>query len=146
MTHFRVTGIFLLVLLGGCNPQERGFALPIGNAEEGKATFVRLGCNHCHSVADEVQKDANGHAEIHFRIGGTTTRVRTYGDLVTSIINPNHRISGYIKQAEHLDEAGNSRMPSMNEQMTVQNLVDLTTYLESSYDVVRPQNYNMYYP
>jgi hypothetical protein len=29
----------------------------------------------------------------HITLGGTTTRVRTYGELVTPIINPSHRVA-----------------------------------------------------
>ena len=136
----------VLLLLAGCNPQAKGFALPEGDADAGKAAFQRLGCQRCHSIADELDKIPDGHPEIHFKIGGATTQVRTYGDLVTSIINPNHRISGYIKMEANLDAEGNSMMPSHNEVMTVQELVDLTTYLQTTYQIVRPETHSMQYP
>lgn len=135
-----------LFLLSGCNPEARGFALPLGSVEAGKAAFTRLECNQCHSIADELEKTAEGHADIHFKLGGETTRVRTYGDLVTSIINPNHKISGYFKVEANVDTEGNTNMPSYNDVMTVQELVDLTTYLQTTYDVIRPETHGMYYP
>lgn len=135
-----------LIGLSGCNPEARGFVLPKGNAEAGKQAFQRIGCHQCHSIANEVDKDASGNAEIHFKLGGETTRVRTYGDLVTSIINPNHKISGYIKEEANLDEEGNTRMPSHNEVMTVQELIDLTTYLQSTYKVIHPETHGLHYP
>ena len=137
--------VAVLFLLSGCNPEARGFALPLGNADAGKAAFVRLECTQCHSVAEGVDKDATGHPDIHFKLGGETTRVRTYGDLVTSIINPNHKISGFIKDA-NVDAEGNTNMPSHNEVMTVQELVDLTTYLQTTYKIIRPETHGMYYP
>ncbi len=139
-------GVLLLFLLSGCNPQARGFALPKGDTERGKAAVVELGCTHCHSVRGQIERDAQPHPEIHFILGGATSRVRTYGDLVTSIINPNHKISGFARREQNTDESGNTRMPSLNEEMTVQELVDITTYLETTYELVRPQNHTIYYP
>ena len=138
--------VCVLIVLSGCNPEARGFALPLGSVEAGKETFLRLQCNQCHSIADELEKDQAGHPDIHFKLGGETTRVRTYGDLVTSIINPNHKISGFIRDEANLDAQGNTNMPSHNEVMTVQELVDLTTYLQTTYDVIRPETHGMYYP
>ena len=135
-----------ILLLSGCNPQARGFALPLGDADAGKEAFLRLQCNHCHSIADAIEKDAAGHADIHFKLGGETTRIRTYGDLVTSIINPNHKISGFTSETANISAEGDSNMPSHNEVMTVQELVDLTTYLQTTYEVIRPETHGMYYP
>lgn len=140
------TGIVIFLMLSGCNPEARGFALPIGSTDAGREAFERLECRRCHSIANQTKKDPEGPAEIHFVLGGTTTRIRTYGDLVTSIINPNHKISGYRNAAANLDEEGNTRMPSHNDVMTVQELIDLTTYLQTTYEVVRPEPRGMYYP
>lgn len=139
-------GGVILLMLSGCNPEARGFALPLGSTDAGREAFERLECRQCHGVANQLEKDLAGHPEIHFVLGGTTTRIRTYGDLVTSIINPNHKISGYRNAEVNLDEQGNTRMPSHNEVMTVQELIDLTTYLQSTYEVIRPEPRGMYYP
>lgn len=133
-----------LLSTGGCNPESRGFALPPGNAEAGRQAFVELDCQHCHSIADELDKFTEGHPEVHFVLGGRTTRVRTYGDLVTSIINPSHKIS-FPSADGHSDNAGTSAMRVYNEVMTVQQLVDLTTYLQQTYEVVQPQFQPYYY-
>ena len=58
--------VFLLLMVSGCDPQARGFALPPGEVERGKATFVELGCNHCHSIDRQVEKLANGDESIVF--------------------------------------------------------------------------------
>ncbi len=138
--------LFLLLMVSGCDPQARGFALPPGEVERGKATFVELGCNHCHSIDRQVEKLTNGDENIHFRLGGPTTRIKTYGDLVTSIINPSHRISGFQSSIVNTTAEGDSRMLIYNEVMTVQQLVDLTTYLETTYEVARPQYSPLYVP
>ena len=57
----------LLGALAGCNPQARGFALPPGDAEQGKETFVAMGCNACHSIADSIEKLTE--AKIEMLIG-----------------------------------------------------------------------------
>jgi hypothetical protein len=70
-------------------------------------------------------------------LGGASRRVRTYGDLVTSIINPTHRlIAGF--PAEQVSRDGESLMPVLNDVMTVQQLIDLVALLQSSYEVVPP--------
>ncbi len=135
--------ITLSAMLAGCNPQARGFALPEGDAETGRDTFVHLQCQHCHSVKNDLDKLADGHPEIGFELGGTVTRVKTYGDLVTSIINPSHKISRGLRP-EHVTEFGDSRMRTYNQVMTVQELVDITAYLQTTYEVVTPQ-YSYYY-
>ena len=33
------------LLMQGCNPESRGFSLPKGDAEQGRATFVLMQCN-----------------------------------------------------------------------------------------------------
>ncbi|MFT7651723.1 MAG: sulfur-oxidizing protein SoxX [Limisphaerales bacterium] len=141
-----VAFIFLLLLVSGCDSQGRGFALPDGNVEDGKTTFVSLACNECHSIGGAIEKLEAGHPDIHFKLGGPVTRVKTYGDLVTSIINPSHKISGYAKSAVNIDAFGDSNMRIYNDVMTVQQLIDLTTYLETTYDVIKPAVAPMYGP
>ena len=144
--------LFALVLLltYGCNQQAAGFALPEGDVERGKASFAELQCNACHSVrgdpAIQVPRLEPGHAEIRFALGGPATRVRTYGELVTSIINPSHKISGFAQPLANTTQDGQSRMRIYNEVMTVQQLIDLTAYLQESYQVVRPVYEPMYGP
>ena len=146
MTGMGILLLVLLLLATGCDPQARGFALPAGDVERGKATFVALSCNHCHSIDRTIEKLPESEEAIHFRLGGPTSRIKTYGDLVTSIINPSHRISGYQSSLQNTTADGESRMRRYNEVMTVQQLVDLTTYLETTYEVVRPQYSPLYMP
>lgn len=124
--------------VAGCDQRSPEFALPEGNVEAGKVAFVALGCHHCHSVAGEIEQLASDAAEVQFRIGGSSARMRTYADLVTSIINPNHRVSRFIGSQGLVDEDGDSRMPSHNEMMSVQQLIDITTFLQTTYDLPRP--------
>lgn len=133
--------VVLLILAAGCGSQEQGFALPPGDAIRGKATFISLGCTQCHSVANEVELHPLGDAEAHFEIGGYVTKVGTYGDLVTSIINPSHKISRSRTMADHVETGGDSTMIEINRVMTVQELIDITTFLKDAYQVVPPRYY-----
>jgi hypothetical protein len=70
-------------------------------------------------------------------LGGDVTKVKTYGDLVTSIINPSHKLA---KGYPHDEVANNdeSKMYNYNNFMTVQELIDIVMFLQPHYDVVIP--------
>lgn len=122
----------------GCNMESRGFALPQGSIEEGKKTFISLNCNQCHSVADIRWTGDTEHGDVHFRLGGETEHKKTYGELVTSVINPSHKIARQYR-SDLTTESGNSKMKNYNDIMNVRELVDLVTFLQEEYDVVPPQ-------
>lgn len=127
------------LLLAGCNPQARGFKLPDGDTAAGKIAFTELACNECHSVAD-IGHVTEANTGFNLLLGGKTTSVKTYGELLTSIINPSHKIARrYSKNP--LDTDGTSNMRTYNDVMTVQQLVDLVTFLESHYELELPQSY-----
>lgn len=132
------------LLISSCNDQARGFALPEGDIEKGKVTFERLTCNECHSISDIEWKGGSDNLKI--LLGGETSIQKSYGDLVTSIINPSHKITRRFKeQATSLTtEEGLSKMKNYNEVMTVQELIDLVTFLQSEYKVLTPPS--DYYP
>ncbi len=132
--------------LSGCNPQAKGFALPPGDALAGQATFTELGCNACHSVKGKIERRTDGaDATVNVTLGGEVTRVKTYGDLVTSIINPSHKLSRGTDSTT-LTADGASKMPNYNQTMTVQQMLDLTTFLQDSYTVWVPDYGPYYFP
>ncbi|PAY18155.1 cytochrome C [Rhodopirellula sp. SM50] len=108
--------------------------MPEGDAERGKATFVALQCNACHTV-DGVELDASVSEDVTtVALGGKKGYVVTYGDLVTSIINPSHRFAlGY--KSDEIQEGEVSKMRSYNDEMTVTQLADLVTFLQQHYEV-----------
>ena len=133
--------IVLAAIAAGCTEeslQARGFAMPPGDAAAGKADFVALQCQQCHEVdgvelpADSTMRDG----PTVVRLGGSVTNIKTQGDLVTSIINPSHRIAGW--RSETMGPDGKSLMTVYNEVMTVQQLVDLVAFLQDSYDFTPP--------
>ena len=149
MRIFSVLALLLasVALMGGCERDrmsERGFSLPEGNAMAGRETFLYMQCNQCHTIKDETLPALPG-AEPFVELGGPVTRVKSYGELVTSIINPSHKLAeGYARDL--VSEDGKSKMYVYNGYMTVQELIDLVAYLQPHYDVVMPAFEYRVYP
>jgi len=137
--------VFILLcgslLISSCNSQARGFALPEGDIEKGKVTYKRLACIECHSIPNIEWKGGKDNLKIH--LGGEVTSLKTYGGLVTSVINPSHKVASFYNQKTST-EGGLSKMKNYNEVMTVQELIDLVTFLQSEYQLVSPPT--QYYP
>src|SRR5215475_2145201 len=95
--------VLLTTLAASCvNPRSSaGFRLPEGDVERGKAAFIELKCYTCHTVSG-IDLALRGKEYAYLRsvvLGGETRRVRTYGELVTSIINPSHSLAlGYPRE------------------------------------------------
>jgi len=152
MSKLRVialTGLFAMAfVVTGCTPAPtsgKGFTLPDGDSETGKTAFVELNCHHCHTVA-ATDLPVLDDREMNVRLGGEVSRIGTYGELVTSIINPSHRLAKGHAEADVADE-GESLMKNYNDVLTVQQLIDLTAFLQSRY-VLRtyePTDYPLYY-
>ncbi|MDH3532188.1 MAG: BREX-1 system adenine-specific DNA-methyltransferase PglX [Gammaproteobacteria bacterium] len=136
-----------VAMLSGCDRDpmsERGFALPGGNGMAGRETFLYMQCNQCHTIHG-VEIPAVPGYEPYVELGGPVTRVKTYGELVTSIINPSHKLAdGYAE--ELVSEDGESKMYVYNGYMTVQELIDLVAFLQPLYEVVVPAFQYRVYP
>jgi mono/diheme cytochrome c family protein len=150
MTRISILTLLLtsVLALGGCDEDrtmsERGFRLPEGNPMAGRETFLYMHCNQCHTIEGEELPTIPGF-EPFVELGGSVTRVKTYGELVTAIINPSHKLAeGYAKEV--VSEGGKSKMYVYNGFMTVQELTDLVMYLQPHYDVVPPEFHYRVYP
>jgi mono/diheme cytochrome c family protein len=133
--------------IAGCKPgptSSAGFRLPDGDADAGLEAFLIMQCNQCHTIKGMTLPGIPDTDPPYVELGGKVTYVKTYGELVTSIINPSHRLApGYA--AEQVSDDGVSKMYNYNRYMTVQELIDLVAFLQSHYDVVPPQvDYRMY--
>jgi hypothetical protein len=116
----------------------RGFRLPDGDAAAGREAFLYMQCHQCHSIKGEQLAIIPGQDPPYFELGGEVTQVRTYGQLVTSIINPTHKLAaGYAKDVVSVD--GVSKMYVYNQYMTVQELIDIVMFLQPYYKVVPPE-------
>lgn len=145
---FLVLLIALAAMLSGCDDErtmsERGFRLPEGNAAAGREAFLYMHCNQCHTIKGQELPTVPGF-EPYVELGGPVTRVKTYGELVTSVINPSHKLAdGYAEEV--VSENGKSKMYYYNGFMTVQELTDLVMFLQSHYNIVPPQFQYRVYP
>lgn len=138
--HFKLILLLAGLTLVGCSQEQvanRGFSLPIGDPDNGRQVFLDYQCLQCHVLqgtefSDDEWRLTEGEG-IAVELGGATTKLQTYGDLVTSIINPSHRIAkGY--PLEQITEDGESKMSYYNQVMTVEELIDLVTFLRSKYE------------
>jgi L-cysteine S-thiosulfotransferase len=132
--------LLAMLTIGCVNPRSSaGFRLPDGDAERGKAAFLELKCYNCHTVSG-VDLAVRGKEYAYLRsvvLGGETRRVRTYGELVTSIINPSHALApGYPK--ELITKGDQSAMTNFNDTLTVRQLTDLVAFLQSRYQLLPP--------
>jgi hypothetical protein len=130
---------FAAASLQACAAQWRGGAqLPQGDALQGRKAFVDLRCHACHEI-EGLEFPTPIVAASRVLLGGQTARIKTYGDLLTSIANPSHRLArGYPPEAVALDGVALMTLIRLNEVMTVQQLVDLAAFLQAEYEVVPP--------
>ena len=129
----------LLASVAGCDSgpkSAKGFTLPDGDAERGKTVFTDKRCYDCHSIAGMELPDAEEPDQELVRLGGKVSRIKTYGELVTSVINPSHRLArGYEANAVSTAE-GESRMKNYNDVLTVSELIDVVAFLQSHYELI----------
>ena len=130
-----------MIALSGCNPGPKsavGFRLPEGDSGRGKQAFVDLKCVTCHSVEGVNFGTNNVIGRLNIVLGGETPMVKTYGQLVTSIINPSHIVSYRYKEQLAAEEGKLSPMPEFNKTMTVEQMIDLVAFLQSRYNLTPP--------
>lgn len=130
-----------IILLAGC--EERGFRLPQGDVEKGKAAFVVLQCNNCHRVAGVDLAPPVSTVATNVTIGGEVSYIKSYGELVTCVINPSHEFATGFKKSISADAGSLSPMPEYNNVMTVRQMVDIVAFLRSTY-TQHPSRYITY--
>ncbi len=140
----RMTQVLMLSIcigaLTGCTTDPRsskGFRLPDGSVQKGQEVFVELQCNACHEVSGLDLPAPIHSGPVRVTLGGTVRTVKTYGELVSSVVNPSHKlINSYPR--DQVSKDGKSLMTVYNDRMTVQQLIDLVAFLQSRYDVIVP--------
>jgi L-cysteine S-thiosulfotransferase len=132
--------VSLAACVGGCSYTPIfGFPIEQGNIEAGRQAFIDHQCHQCHSIANMQLPPLAGADPPILELGGETTSVKTYAELMTSIINPNHAISQRYRDRLALDAVVplNSPMPTPAiDTMTVRQLIDLVAFLDSRYQLV----------
>jgi mono/diheme cytochrome c family protein len=107
------------------HPEEWWFTLPPGNPARGRELFVKFECYSCHQVIGEKFPQPGGDA-----IGPELSQMGPMHPpeyFAESIMNP----SAVIGEDRHRAADGRSKMPSFNDIMTVEELIDLATFLKS---------------
>lgn len=128
------------VLVGGCAYSPIfGFPIDQGDVAAGRQAFIDHQCHECHSIAGITLPPLAGASRPVLELGGETTFAKSYADLMTSIINPDHRISERYRE-QLLRNAvvpleSPMPMPHINN-MTVRQLIDLVAFLDSRYQLV----------
>ena len=147
------TSLFLLLVLLGLGlvacesgPESpKGFSLPEGDIAKGEATFLKYQCLACHTIEGVEDESINKVFEQPVRLGGNSSIVKTYAQLVTSIINPSHKLAPRAINLERVvTEDGFSKMQVFNDVMTVTELVNIVAFLQPKYNV-KPMQYTIYH-
>lgn len=137
------------LFLAACGDEEKknakGFVLPEGDIARGKVAFTEMKCHRCHTVAGETLPKSGEESKLSIHLGGEVRKVKTYGQLVTSIMNPQHVLSSDYLETLKGDElkGADSPMPSMNDSMTVSQMIDIVEFLHARYVKLVPE-YNEY--
>ena len=136
-----VVCLFIPLLIISCNNGPKGssgFTLPDGDAEVGQQHFVKFRCIDCHSVSgleNELEILDGSNSIMNVKLGGKSTRIATYGELVTSIINPSHKISNQYSVAP-MSKDGQSMMRNYNDVMTIDELIDIVAFVQDHYELL----------
>ena len=116
---------------GEHTPPNWKFTLPTGDPVEGKKLFIELECYKCHEVMGEsfplVGEGDKGIGPELSQMAGT----HPPEFFAESIVNPNAVIDPQDKEMGFLGADGKSRMPTYSDVLTVKQLADLATYLNS---------------
>jgi hypothetical protein len=136
----------LVVCLAGCGSDGNEFTLPPGDAERGQAAFIKFRCYDCHRVHGVDLPPGEEPGQVVVELGGEVERLRDYGDLVTAIVNPSHRLAKGYAESTVADE-GKSRMTVYNDVMTVSQLIDIVAFVQAHYELrpYEPTPYPDYY-
>lgn len=130
--------VTVFTLLSGCG-QSHGFYLPQGDIERGKTAFVTMKCYSCHKVSGVSLPAPVSAVATNVTLGGEVAYIKTYGELVTCVIDPSHSRAENFRKIRNGEVGKLSPMPEYNNVMTVQQLVDIVTFLQSRYtQIERP--------
>jgi Cu/Ag efflux protein CusF len=105
------------------HPQNWRFTMPKGEPAKGREVFIKFECYFCHEVRGENFDFAGVDYGPELSQMGTMHPIEYF---VESVINPSAWAS-----KEDREPDGRSRMPTYNDRMTVQELIDLSAYLAS---------------
>lgn len=117
-------------------PKGWRFAMPAGDHHAGRQVFIDFECFKCHEVAGEdfpAPKAEQGDVGSSLSGMGAMHPADYFAEVM---IDPNASVSWRVKRHKaqtkgYLGPDGTSKMPSYNDTMTIQQLIDLVAYLKS---------------
>jgi mono/diheme cytochrome c family protein len=115
---------------GHGTPEGWKFAWPVGDPAAGRAVFVKLECYSCHEVKGEQFRRPDP-PEERGKVGPELSGMAPLHDaeyFAEAIINPNAAVE---EGKGYRAPDGKSKMPSYNDLVTVQEVIDLVAYLKS---------------
>ena len=144
---FLISGVLILPACSEKPQPVKGFVLPEGDVAQGEQVFIKYNCHGCHAIAGVELPENEFEPPFILELGGKVYRVRNYGELMTSVVNPDHVISRkYIALLEEADrEALTSTMPYFIEDMTIAELIDVVAVLHAQYSLLLPNHYKGHY-
>ncbi|SRR5205809_2151320 len=107
-------------------PEGWTFGLPKGDPAKGRRAFAKFECYKCHEVKGEKFPAATDKENV----GPELSMMGPLHDaeyLAEALVNPGKEIE---KGKGYAAKDGSSKMPSFNDSLTVQELVDLVAYLK----------------
>ena len=145
------TSLFLLLTVSACKMDlqpVKGFVLPEGDLAKGELVFTKYGCNGCHTIPGVDLPELGTDPQILLEIGGEVYRVKNTGELLNSVITPNHVVSPEYVSKLKLAEGSkvDTPMPFYGDTMTVTELIDLVAFLRIQYSKLMPDFFESYLP
>lgn len=121
------------IVTTACEPPPPDFALPEGDIARGQELFVSFDCTACHTVRDLDLPQPEVKGPVSISLGGRVSKLKSYQELLTSVVNPSHKLMKRQK-VDEISRDGESLMTVYNDVMTVTELVDIVAFLESRYE------------
>ena len=134
-----VAAVICGATLAACAPNTALIVrFPLGDVQRGREAFVSLECHACHRIDGVELASHPSPSSFNVLLGGHTPRIETYGDIITAIVNPSHRLARSYRAAVGRDRLSPMAAEFLNDVMTTQQLVDIAAFLRTEYDYVPP--------
>jgi len=128
---------FSCLILAGlfADEDKRSLIVPKGDASVGLTTFIDKGCYKCHLTGDVKLPKLEVEPKLSIQLGGNERSNWTRDRFAEAIMNPNHAVAPEYHLAKIIsgDKFGaeNSPMLDFNDVLTLKDLINLTTFLDS---------------
>ncbi len=134
-----IAAAVIAATLAACAPNTAFLVrFPLGNIQRGREAFVALECHSCHRIEDASMPPHPSPSSFSVALGGHTPKIETYGDIITAIVNPSHRLARSYRAVAGRDGQSPMSAEFLNDVMTTQQLVDIAAFLRPEYEYVPP--------